>query len=1110
MKSETLRALPAGIAAIALAASAYAVGEDCTNPITLVVGTPLIAETNCGLGDNYADTCLGSYDSGEDAHYMVNITVGQYYDITLDPKVTAWSGVLITDECPIGAGCIDFSTSSSAAIHGMECVWLDPGDYYIMVDTYASPDCIPEYDLSISVSPDQLACEPNPCVPDYFMTAPGDLLGATNCGLTNRYEDTCLGSYDGGEDAIIEVTVAVDSFFDIMFDPKGTTWTGIAIDDTCPPDATCIETSTSSSGLARTISNVFLAAGTYYIIVDTYPTPDCVPDFDIVITEYVVPTGRCCYDDPMNPLCVDNITEADCIATYSGVWDEGLNCIDNPCPTPEGNTCEAPIVVGPLGIVDLPYVDAGQTTCGRVDDYDDPSTAHCMYYYDSGEDIIYELTVSETMNVVITLDSKTTTYSAVAIGTACPPTDACIDAVYSSAAGVKSIPLVTLEAGITYYIMVDTWSSPDCIPDFDLTIDAYTTPLGRCCYDDVLSPICVDNISEEDCTTLYAGAWVEGLNCIDDPCPVPNPGDICELPIVVGPLALLDLPHTVATQTTCGAGNDYEDPDDAGCMGYYTSGEDTVYEFTVSEAMTVDITLDPKTTTYGGIAIGTACPPIDGSCIGAATNSAAAPMTIDAVSLVPGTTYYMMVDTFASPDCIPEYDIIITEWVECIIDCPAGASVESEACGDDTNGGCLLDPPAFEPIQCGKTVCGTAWYDGSTRDTDWYEVTVLEPTVFTWTAEAEFMFVLGMIERDPVWAADCAASTGYIAPFATGLPCDVPVSVVSECVPAGTYWFFIAPDFDGPNVVCGVENDYIVTLTCAPCTLPTGACCYEDGQCGDGVTEYACVIAGGAYQGDDVLCIDVTCPFGACCFPDGSCVETSPDGCAALLGVYQGDGTDCLTATCPIGYCDSGASNTADSYCGAVTVGDIDNNTDDEVCVGYSDFTVTGPFTDLGAGQTYDIDILAASCGGDYAKFVNVYIDFNGDFDYYDAGEMVMEDVPLGTADEVVSGSFIVPVDATLGDTGMRVIVAEGAHRGPCEAYTYGETEDYLVTIVGGADCPWDFDLSGSVGIGDLNALLSNWGAPCPGAGCPFDYDESGSVGLGDLNAMLSNWGPCP
>jgi hypothetical protein len=59
--------------------------------------------------------------------------------------------------------------------------------------------------------------------------------------------------------------------------------------------------------------------------------------------------------------------------------------------------------------------------------------------------------------------------------------------------------------------------------------------------------------------------------------------------------------------------------------------------------------------------------------------------------------------------------------------------------------------------------------------------------------------------------------------------------------------------------------------------------------------------------------------------------------------------------------------------------------------------------------------------------------------------------------------------------------------------------------------CPWDTTTDGTVGLGDLNALLSNWG-PCP-APCPYDFAPEGgdeSVGLGDLNALLSNWGPCP
>jgi plastocyanin len=62
--------------------------------------------------------------------------------------------------------------------------------------------------------------------------------------------------------------------------------------------------------------------------------------------------------------------------------------------------------------------------------------------------------------------------------------------------------------------------------------------------------------------------------------------------------------------------------------------------------------------------------------------------------------------------------------------------------------------------------------------------------------------------------------------------------------------------------------------------------------------------------------------------------------------------------------------------------------------------------------------------------------------------------------------------------------------------------------------CPWDAvpeDGDGSVGLGDLNGLLSNWGS-CP-APCVFDFAPEGgdgNVGLGDLNALLSNWGPCP
>ena len=60
--------------------------------------------------------------------------------------------------------------------------------------------------------------------------------------------------------------------------------------------------------------------------------------------------GRCCYGDPMNPSCADNLP-SDC-AGLGGTWTGGLTCANDPCPlcadfsvtapgTWTGNTCSA-------------------------------------------------------------------------------------------------------------------------------------------------------------------------------------------------------------------------------------------------------------------------------------------------------------------------------------------------------------------------------------------------------------------------------------------------------------------------------------------------------------------------------------------------------------------------------------------------------------------------------------------------------------------------------------------------------------------------------------------------------------------------------------------------
>ncbi len=112
------------------------------------------------------------------------------------------------------------------------------------------------------------------------------LFNQTNCGLFNFEENSELGYYDGGEDIFYLLTLTSDYTVNITVDPKGTTYSGFFIDD--DTDFTSVlAMSTNSGGTAHTIEGVFLAAGAYYIMVDTWPSPDCIPDFDLTIEEWV-------------------------------------------------------------------------------------------------------------------------------------------------------------------------------------------------------------------------------------------------------------------------------------------------------------------------------------------------------------------------------------------------------------------------------------------------------------------------------------------------------------------------------------------------------------------------------------------------------------------------------------------------------------------------------------------------------------------------------------------------------------------------------------------------------------------------------------------------------
>jgi chitodextrinase len=101
----------------------------------------------------------------------------------------------------------------------------------------------------------------------------------------------------------------------------------------------------------------------------------------------------------------------------------------------------------------------------------------------------------------------------------------------------------------------------------------------------------------------------------------------------------------------------------------------------------------------------------------------------------------------------------------------------------------------------------------------------------------------------------------------------------------------------------------------------------------------------------------------------------------------------------------------------------------------------------LNKSTQYTITVTPTWTGSVYAEGYSVWIDYNGDGDFTDAGEQVWTRAATNTTP--VSGSFTVPAGATDGATRMRVSMKYNAIPTACETFTYGEVEDYTVVIQG-------------------------------------------------------------
>lgn len=259
-----------------------------------------------------------------------------------------------------------------------------------------------------------------------YASGAGTTCGAVN-DLTTSNTVTCGSSlYFGGEDRVWVFTPTSSGSVTINLTSTGS-YNGLALYEGCPISTLC-------SGVGTCIANAQSSAGnqsmcvsvtsglTYYLVLDVFPSPTCNPYTNLTIS---APTG-----------------------------------------TPAGTICSnAPAI-------SLPYSATGHTTSCYGNDYTNASSGSCGTLYESGEDRVYALTVGSAQCINISLTNASSTSIGYQVYSGCPGSvgTTCI------ASNGGSNPLagsVVLPAAGTYYIIVDSWSSP-----FSVNYDIAITSLG--------------------------------------------------------------------------------------------------------------------------------------------------------------------------------------------------------------------------------------------------------------------------------------------------------------------------------------------------------------------------------------------------------------------------------------------------------------------------------------------------------------------------------------------------------------------------------------------------------------------------------------------------------
>lgn len=147
-----------------------------------------------------------------------------------------------------------------------------------------------------------------------------------------------------------------------------------------------------------------------------------------------------------------------------GFWDgtENVSGIVTVTDVP-GSNCNSPIIVELP--IQSPAIFEDQTSCGMVNAYNQT----CLGNYDSGQDVIYKLEITEPGILDVEFDPSGTLRTGIALFDDCPNVGECLVYYYDNTANIRYLNAALLPG--VYYLMLDQYPIVlNCIESYNLNI----------------------------------------------------------------------------------------------------------------------------------------------------------------------------------------------------------------------------------------------------------------------------------------------------------------------------------------------------------------------------------------------------------------------------------------------------------------------------------------------------------------------------------------------------------------------------------------------------------------------------------------------------------------